>query len=100
MFSLAEYISLDVNVLYILQDIVMYSYSVRHECLCGLVVRVPGYRTRGPGFDSPRCQIFWQVMGLEWVPLSLVSTIEELLGRNSSGSGLENREYGHGDPLR
>jgi hypothetical protein len=29
-----------------------------------------------------------------------VSTIEELLGRNSSGSGLENREYGRGDPLR
>jgi hypothetical protein len=32
-------------------------------------------------------------------PLSLVSTIEELLGRNSSGSDLENREYGRGDPL-
>jgi hypothetical protein len=29
-----------------------------------------------------------------------VSTIEELLGRNSSGSGLENREYGRGDPVR
>jgi hypothetical protein len=29
-----------------------------------------------------------------------VSTIEELLGRNSSGSGLENREYDRGDPLR
>jgi hypothetical protein len=29
-----------------------------------------------------------------------VSTIEELLGRNSNGSGLENREYGRGDPLR
>jgi hypothetical protein len=29
-----------------------------------------------------------------------VSTIEELLGRNSSGSCLENREYGRGDPLR
>jgi hypothetical protein len=29
-------------------------------------------------------------MGLERDPLSLVSTIEELLGRNSSGSGLEN----------
>jgi hypothetical protein len=27
-------------------------------------------------------------------PLSLASAIEELLGRNSSGSGLENREYG------
>jgi hypothetical protein len=29
-----------------------------------------------------------------------VSTIEELLGRNSGGSDLENRQYGHGDPLR
>jgi hypothetical protein len=27
-------------------------------------------------------------------------TIEELLGRNSSGSGLESREYDRGDPLR
>jgi hypothetical protein len=26
--------------------------------LCGLVVRVPGYRSKGPGFDSLRCQIF------------------------------------------
>jgi hypothetical protein len=33
-------------------------------------------------------------VGLERGPLSLVSTIEELLGRKSSGSGLENREYG------
>jgi hypothetical protein len=40
-------------------------------------------------------------VGLERGPLSLVrSTIEELLGRNNSGSGLENREYGLGDPLR
>jgi hypothetical protein len=33
-------------------------------------------------------------MGLERSPLSLVSTIEELLGRKS-GSDLENRDYGH-----
>jgi hypothetical protein len=33
-------------------------------------------------------------VGLERGPLSLVSTIEELLERKSSGSGLENREYG------
>jgi hypothetical protein len=33
-------------------------------------------------------------------PLSLVSTIEQLLERNSSGSGLEVLEYGRGDPLR
>jgi hypothetical protein len=26
---------------------------------CGLVVRVPGYRSRGPGFDSRRYHIFW-----------------------------------------
>jgi hypothetical protein len=39
-------------------------------------------------------------VGLERGPLSLVSTTEELPGRNSSGSGLENGEYGHGDPLR
>jgi hypothetical protein len=77
-----------VNTLYLISD---------H--LCGLVIRVPGYRSRSPGFDSRRYQVFWEVVGLEWGPLSLVSTIEELLGRNSSDSGLENREYGHGDPL-
>jgi hypothetical protein len=32
-------------------------------------------------------------VGLERGPLSLVSTTEELLGRKSSGSGPENREY-------
>jgi hypothetical protein len=46
------------------------------------------------GFDSRRYQIFWEVLGKERSPLSLVSTTEELLGRNSSGSGLENRDYG------
>jgi hypothetical protein len=38
-------------------------------------------------------------MGLEWGPLSLVSTTEELLGRNSKGSSLESWEYGCWDPL-
>jgi hypothetical protein len=33
-------------------------------------------------------------VGLERGALSLVSTIEELLGRKSSGSGLESRQYG------
>jgi hypothetical protein len=35
-------------------------------------------------------------MGLERGPFNLMSTTEELLGRKSSGSGLENREYGLG----
>jgi hypothetical protein len=39
-------------------------------------------------------------VGLERGPLSLVSTTEELLGRKSSGSCLESREYGHRDPSR
>jgi hypothetical protein len=49
-------------------------------------------------FDSRRYQIFWAVVGLEPGPLSLVSTTEELQGRKSSDSSLENREYGHRDP--
>jgi hypothetical protein len=65
--------------------------------LCGLVVRVPGYRSGGPGFYSQALQEK-KVVGLEWGPLSLVSTIEELLGSNSSGSGLERREYDRRDP--
>jgi hypothetical protein len=36
-------------------------------------------------------------VGLESGPLSLVGTIEELLGRESSGSGLETRKYGRRD---
>ena len=47
--------------------------------LCGVVVRVSGYRCRGLGFDSRRYQIFWVVVGLERGPLSLVRSIEELL---------------------
>jgi hypothetical protein len=41
--------------------------------------------------------IFGEVVGLERGPLSLVSTTEELLERNSSASGLEIREYGRRD---
>jgi hypothetical protein len=39
-------------------------------------------------------------VGLERGPHSLVRIIEELLEWKSSGSGLENREYGRGNPLR
>jgi hypothetical protein len=52
------------------------------------------------GFDSRRYQIFREGVGLERGPLSLVSTTEELLVRHSSGSGLENREFGRKDPSR
>jgi hypothetical protein len=39
-------------------------------------------------------------VGLERGPLSLMSTIEELLERKSSGSGLDNRDYGRRDRSR
>jgi hypothetical protein len=72
----------------------------RIDRLCGLVIRVSGYRSRGPGFNYRFYPIFCEVLGLERGPLSLLSITEELLGRNSSGCGLENREYGRGVPLR
>jgi hypothetical protein len=62
---------------------------LQNDRICGLVVRVSGYRSRGPGFDSRPYQILWQVRGLERGPLSLVRTIEELLQWKSSGFGLK-----------
>jgi hypothetical protein len=52
------------------------------------------------GFNSRRYQIFWEVVGLERDPLSLVSRSEKLVGRKSSGSGPESREYSRRDPPR
>jgi hypothetical protein len=49
--------------------------------LCGLVVRVPDCKPRGPGFDSKRYHIFLVAVGLERGPLSLVRINEELLER-------------------
>jgi hypothetical protein len=63
------------------------------------VVRVPVYRSRSPGFDSRHYKIFWEAVSPERGPLSLVSTPEELLERKNCDSGLENRDYGHWNPL-
>jgi hypothetical protein len=53
----------------------------------------PEVRVRFPALPD-------EVVGPERGPLSLVGTTEELLGRESSGSCRENREYGRRDPLR
>jgi hypothetical protein len=55
------------------------------------VIRVPGYRSRAPGFDSRHYQIFREVC-LERGPLSLVSTTEELPGRRRA-PGFNSRHY-------
>jgi hypothetical protein len=68
------------------------------DCLCGLVARVPGYRSRGPG-SIPSATRFSEKYWVWGGPLSLVSTIEELYDRNISISIIEKREYGCGDPL-
>jgi hypothetical protein len=48
--------------------------------LCGLVARVLGYRSGGPG-SIPGTNKKKKLVGLERGPLSLVSTTEELLDR-------------------
>jgi hypothetical protein len=48
--------------------------------VCGLVVRVLGYRSGGPG-SIPGATRKRKLVGLERGPLSLVSTTEELLDR-------------------
>jgi hypothetical protein len=52
------------------------------------------------GFDCRRYHIFSVVVCLERSPHSLMSITEELLGRDSSGFRLENRDYSRRDPLR
>jgi hypothetical protein len=60
----------------------MYMYILDH--LCGLVVRVPGCRSRGLRFDFRRYYIFRVAVGLERSPLSLTRINEELLERKSA----------------
>jgi hypothetical protein len=84
-----------VIILYMYKYIYIYSNVDR---LFGLVVRVLGYRSVGPGSVPGTTRK--KVVGLERGPLRLVSTTEELLGKKSSGSCLENREHGRRDPSR
>jgi hypothetical protein len=58
---------------------IMFGYHV-FDRLCGLVVRVLGYRSGGPG-SIPGTTRKKKVVGLKRGPLSLVSTTEELLDR-------------------
>jgi hypothetical protein len=56
-------------------------YLERNDRLCGLVVRVSGYRSRGPGSIPGDTRLLLEVVGLERGPLSPVSITEELFGK-------------------
>jgi hypothetical protein len=64
------------------------------------VIRVPGYRSRGPSSIPGATRYSEKQWVWNGVHSASMSTIEELLGRKGSGSGQENREYGRRDPLR
>jgi hypothetical protein len=79
--------------------------------LCGLVVRVPGYKSEiyCVSFEVLTASVvYWseflatdpEVRVRFPAPPDFLSTIVELLGKKSRDSGLENREYGRRDPSR
>jgi hypothetical protein len=80
-------------------------YSDKHAYRCKYVKGLNQKTRRGQQIfrrfkHDTKYQIFWEVVGLERGPLNLVSTIEELLERKSSGFCLGSREYGFRDPSR
>jgi hypothetical protein len=90
-------------------EIYCVSCEVRTEFICYVEESRPPLCSSGQsswlqsqrsGFDSRHYQIFWEAVGLEQGPLSLVSTIEELFERKISSPGLENRAYSRRNPSR
>jgi hypothetical protein len=72
----------------------MFYYNFKHAVLtydrpCGLVIRVPGYTSRDPGFDFWRYQTFLRSIGSKKGPLSLVRSY---LDGKVAAPGLKNRD--------
>jgi hypothetical protein len=77
------------------------SNIVYSDRLCGLVIRVPGYRSIDFWFDFRRYQIFCEAVSLERGPFSIVRITEELLEWKSSGFGFtKSKLTAVRDPLR
>jgi hypothetical protein len=77
-----------------------YNYSVRccEDCLCSPVVRVSGYRSRGPGSTSGATK-FSEKYESRTESTQPHEYNWEAPWKKSTGSGLESREYGRRDPL-
>jgi hypothetical protein len=63
------------------------------DCICGLVVRVPGYRSRRTGFDS------WEALDLEKDPLSDVRITDVLFERKVAAPVYKTEINGRRVPL-
>jgi hypothetical protein len=74
-----------------IQILTIIQTTISGRTACDLGVWAPGYRSRGPGFDSRR-YIFLVVVGLERGPLNLVRITEGLLERKSNCSEQDNRD--------
>jgi hypothetical protein len=68
----------DVQVWLSLNDYFLPMLPFTNNHLRVLVVRVPGYKSKGPASIAGLYQSFWEVVRMEWGQLSLVSAIEEL----------------------
>jgi hypothetical protein len=79
-------------------DLISLTKGKKVDRLCGLVVRVLGYRSGGPGSIPGTTRK--NVVGLERGPLSLVSTTEELLDRKVAAPVEKTEIYGRRDPSR
>jgi hypothetical protein len=79
------------SLLYRVGHITLYSPCTINTGLFGLVVRVSGYRSRGPG-SIPRPTTFLTISGSGMGPTHPGDYIKGLLERRITDSGLENRE--------
>jgi mRNA-degrading endonuclease toxin of MazEF toxin-antitoxin module len=70
------------------------------SAICGLVVRLPAYRFRGPGSIPGWTRFSHKQRVWNGFHSASLSTVEKLLEKKSSGSGLEIREYCRRDPSR
>jgi hypothetical protein len=79
-------------------DVFCFLWDTNWIYVCYVEEGIPPLWSSGQrsGFDSRHSKILSEAVGLERGPLSLVSTIEELLGRKSSGSEIT----AGGDPPR
>jgi hypothetical protein len=66
---------------------------LKTDRLCGLVVTVPGYRSRGPG-SIAGSHIFLDVVDLEGIHSASWVQLRSYLKEKSSGSGLKKRDQG------